>query len=179
MTDSTDIYQDQPSKQLEYLMRRFGKQVVKLAYYHLRDRHLAEDIAQEVFCRVYQNLDTFRHDSSYYTWIYRITVNLCRDYIRSAYSRRVFTLDNAKHLESGEDPIDRLLERIEGGEVFQKVMDLPIKYRMVTVLYYFEEMSTVEISRILDIGESTVRTRLCRARKMLKDVLSGEAGIIG
>ena len=126
MTDCTDIYKDQPSKLLEYLMRRFGKQVVKLAYYHLRDRHLAEDIAQEVFCRVYQNLDTFRHDSSYYTWIYRITVNLCRDYIRSAYSRRVFTLDNAKHLESGEDPIDRLLEWIEGGEVFQKVMDQPI-----------------------------------------------------
>ncbi len=179
MADSIDICQGQTSKQLEYLMRRFGKQVIKLAYYHLRDRHLAEDIAQEVFCRVYQNLSTFRHDSSYYTWIYRITVNLCRDYLRSAYSRRVLALDNTKVLESGEDPIDRLLERIEGGEVFQRVMDLPIKYRMIIVLYYFEEMSTVEISKILGIRKSTVRTRLCRARKMLKDVLSREAGISG
>ena len=55
--------------QLEYLMRRFGKQVLKLAYYFLRDIHLAEDIYQEVFIKVYRNLERFRKESSYYTWI--------------------------------------------------------------------------------------------------------------
>ena len=61
------------SAQLEYLMRRFGKQVHKLAYYYVRDKHLVEDICQEVFIKVYNNLEKFRNESGYYTWIYRIT----------------------------------------------------------------------------------------------------------
>ncbi|HOO13251.1 MAG TPA: sigma-70 family RNA polymerase sigma factor, partial [Bacillota bacterium] len=69
---------------------------------------------------------------------------------------------------------NRLFERIEGGELFSKVMDLPTKYRMVVVLYYFEGMTTVEIAAVLSLKESTVRTRLCRAREMLKKTLAGE-----
>ena len=80
---------DGAADQLEYLMRRFGPQVQRIAYYYLRDLYLAEDVAQEVFYRVYRDLDKFRGESSYYTWIYRITVNLCRDYLRSAALRRL------------------------------------------------------------------------------------------
>ena len=74
---------------LDYLMRRYGQEVMKLAYYHVRDRYLAEDIMQDTFCRVYQKMDGFRKDSSYYTWIFQIAVNLCRDHRKSAYRRRV------------------------------------------------------------------------------------------
>lgn len=162
------------SELLDYLMRRFGDKVLKLAYYHVRDRHQAEDIAQEVFCRVFENLDKFRRDSSYYTWIYRITVNLCRDYTASAYFRRILPWGNTKNMSSMAKINERLFEAVEGGEVFQKVMDLPLKYRTVLALYYFEEMTTPEIAKVLKIRESTVRTRLCRGRNMLKEVLSRE-----
>lgn len=159
---------------LEYLMRRFGDRVLRLAYYYVRDRYLAEDIAQEVFCRVYRSLDRFREESSYYTWIYRITVNLCRDYLSSAWFKRRVPWENTRNFIQSCDTANRLFRKVEEGDLFQKVMDLPTKYRMVLVLYYFEEMSTREIARVLNVRESTVRTRLCRARERLKGLLSRE-----
>lgn len=162
---------------LEYLMRRFGDKVIKLAYYYVRDRYQAEDIAQEVFCKVYEKLDDFRGDSSYYTWIYRITVNKCRDYLNSSSFKKMLLLGNIKKFDKIKNQYDtnRLFEEAEGGEIFSKVMDLPTKYRVVIVLYYFEELTTVTIAQILNLKESTVRTRLCRAREKLKKILAEEA----
>lgn len=162
---------------LDYLMRRFGDKVIKLAYYYVRDRYQAEDIAQEVFYKVYEKLDDFRGDSSYYTWIYKITINKCRDYLTSSSIKKILLWDNVKKINRIKDQYDsnRLFEEVEGGEIFSKVMDLPTKYRVVIVLYYFEEMSTVKIAQILNLKESTVRTRLCRGREKLKKILAEEA----
>lgn len=159
---------DGTGAQLEYLMRRFGPQVQRLAYYYLRDFYLAEDVAQEVFYRVYRELDKFRADSSYYTWIYRITVNLCRDYLRSAALRRLIPWGDNHALERIGGETTARLETVEGGEIFHKVMELPLKYRTVLALHYFQEMSTGEIARVLGITEGNVRTRLCRGRALLK-----------
>ncbi|NLP18277.1 MAG: sigma-70 family RNA polymerase sigma factor [Firmicutes bacterium] len=162
------------SDQLEYLMRRFGSQVQRLAYYYLRDQYLAEDIAQEVFYRVYKNLDKFRRDSSYFTWIYRITVNLCRDHLGSAAFRRLIPWGDNQALEKIRAGFAKPPEIVEGGEVFQRVMELPLKYRMVVALYYFQELNVAEIAQILDITPGNVRTRLCRARAVLKKSLGGD-----
>jgi RNA polymerase sigma-70 factor (ECF subfamily) len=160
------------SETLDYLMRRFGDQVMRLAYYHVRDRFLAEDIFQEVFCRVYLNLDKFRKDSSYFTWIYRITVNLCRDYKASAYFRRMLPWYN---LETKMPPADAgMFESAEGGEIFARVMELPQKYRTVIALFYFDGLKTPEIAARLGINESAVRTRLSRGRDMLRDRIDAE-----
>ena len=164
--------QDNRTEVLDYLMRRFGDKVLRLAYYHVRDRHLAEDIVQEVFCRVYLNLDKFRKESSYFTWIYRITVNLCRDYEVSAYHRRILPV--ADQMDENRDSDARLFETVEGGGIFAKVMDLPPKYRSVIALYYFDELSTPVIGQVLKISENTVRARLFRGRNMLKEVLARE-----
>ena len=170
---------DNKKEVLEYLMKRFGNKVLKLSYYYVRDRYLAEDIAQEVFCKVYEKLDSFRGDSSYYTWIYRITVNKCCDFLTSASFKRLLPWGDLSTIERQRRQADtnRLLEQVEGGELFSKVMDLPIKYRMAVVLYYFEQMTTVEIAEVLGLKESTVRTRLCRAREMLKKTLAGEENV--
>jgi RNA polymerase sigma factor (sigma-70 family) len=68
---------------IERLMNEYGKSVVRLAFTFVKKEQLAEDIAQEVFIKCYQNLDAFRNESSYKTWVYRITVNLCKDRLRS------------------------------------------------------------------------------------------------
>lgn len=169
--------EDLRAKELEYLMKRFGKKLLKLAYYHVRDHQQAEDIVQEAFCRAYQNLDKFREESSYYTWIYRITVNLCKDYLRSAYFRRMIPWSDFRYLERLKKSEIRMFEAVEGGDVFRKVMDLPLKYRTVTALYYFEEMPVKEIAVTLNLTENAVRTRLTRAKKFLRQILlRGEAG---
>ncbi len=158
---------------LDELIKSLGGRVLKLAYYHMRDKYLAEDIAQEVFCRVYKNLRKFRGESDYYTWIYRITVNLCRDYMASAGFRRMLPLRDTDAETSALDET-RMFETAEGGEVFQKVMELPVKLRSVISLYYFEDMTTGGIARTLGISESNVRARLCRGRQQLKRTLAQE-----
>ncbi len=154
------------------LMQQYGDRVYRLAYYHVRDAYLAEDIAQEVFCRVYRSLRRFRGDSSYFTWIYRITVNLCRDYMASAALRRTLPSRGVDALPCDEV---RMFERVEGGEVFAQVMRLPDAYRTVISLYYFEDMKTEDIAKLLGISEANVRARLCRGRETLRKALE-EAG---
>lgn len=173
-----ESFEESFTELLDYLMRRFAGKVVKLAYYHVRDRHQAEDICQEVFYRVYKSLHRFRRDSSYFTWIYRITVNLCRDYIASAYFRRMLPW-GSRDAEIFAKRDERLFEAVEGGEIFQKVMDLPVKYRTVMAMYYFEDMTTPQIADVLKIREETVRARLSRGRKLLKEVLAKEEFIYG
>jgi len=167
-------YHTEQEEQLEYLMLRFGKQVLKLAYYYVRDKYLAEDIYQEVFIRVYRNLDKFKHESSYYTWIYRITVNLCKDYLKSATFKKLITFGIMNDFKRSSQEANRLLEKVEGGEVFSLVMELPAKYRLPLSLHYFEGFSTSEIAPMLEITESNVKVRLHRGREKLKTLLSKE-----
>ncbi|HHU49553.1 MAG TPA: sigma-70 family RNA polymerase sigma factor [Clostridiales bacterium] len=157
--------------QLEYLMRRFGKQVHKLAYYYLRDKHIAEDICQEVFIKVYRNLEKFRIESSYYTWIYRITVNLCKDYLKSAAFRRFVTAGLGDDWYRSAMRTNKLFVEADGGEIFSLVMNLPEKYRVPISLHYFDGFSVSEIANVMKISESNVKVRLHRGRKMLKDLL--------
>lgn len=165
---------DERAAQLEYLMRRFGDQVLRWAYYHVRDRHLAEDIAQEVFLRAYRGLDDFRQESSYQTWLYRITANRCRDYLRSAAFRRLIPWGDTREMEGPGGETERLLEEVEGGEVFRRVLDLPLPYRLVVALHYWQGLPVQEVARLTGLSEGNVRTRLSRARAMLKESLAGE-----
>ncbi|NLM74782.1 MAG: sigma-70 family RNA polymerase sigma factor [Clostridiaceae bacterium] len=168
---STDI-----EEHLSYLMQRYGKQVYRLAYYYVRDKHLTEDIYQEVFIRVYKNYHKFRHESSFYTWIYRITVNLCKDYLKSAKVRRIIT---AGFLKDNSTPreFNKLLEEAEGGGIFSAVMELPERYRLPISLYYLDGLPISEISRILKISESNVKVRLHRGRNKLKELLIKEGRV--
>lgn len=98
-------------EQLEYLMRRYGDKVLYLAYSCLRDKDWAEDVAQEVFLQVYTSLPRFQGNSSFYTWIYRITVNLCRDQLRRQIRRRrLEQKENWKSIKE-PDPEEKALEK--------------------------------------------------------------------
>ena len=112
---------DNKKEQLEYLMRRFGSQVMKIAYYYLRDIHQAEDIYQEVFIRVYYNLDKFRGECSYYTWICRITSNLCKDYLKSAAFRKFITVGVVNDYNKSLREASRMLEEVEGSQIFRSL----------------------------------------------------------
>ncbi len=166
---------------LEHLMREYGTKVLHLAYYYLKDRHLAEDVAQEVFIKAYRNWDSFRGESSVYTWLYKITVNLCRDKARSAWWRRLLPSEDpqAGSAAAGEmattpeeGPEEAALRSDQADALMRRVMQLPENYREVVVLYYYKDLSTVEIAEITGQNENTIKTRLYRARAMLKELLA-------
>lgn len=163
---------------IEQLMQEYGTKILHLAYYYLKDRHLAEDVAQEVFIKAYRNWDSFRGESSAYTWLYKITVNLCRDKARSAWWRRLLPSDDPRSANDDlelstveESPEDAAILQDDRENLMEHVMSLPESYREAVVLYYYQDLSTVEIAEVTGQNENTIKTRLFRARAMLKERL--------
>ena len=159
---------------LENWITAYGDGVLKLAFCYLKDRHLAEDVFQEVFTRVYVNLDRFRGESSPKTWIYRITANLCHDKRRRGMGSRVLLLGEdllAARSAPETDPQSDALAAVDAKLLLREVLRLPLEYREVVLLVYYEDMSLVEVGQVLRLPPGTVRSRLFRARKRLKTAL--------
>lgn len=159
---------------LEQWMQEYGTRILHLAFFYLKDRQLAEDVAQEVFLKAYQSMDEFRGESAVYTWLYRIAVNLCRDRLRSPWWKRIFLPGELPVVRGGEAPDEVALESVRNQEILRHVLSLPLPYREIVMFYYYEDLSTSEIAQITGLPENTVKTRLHRARKQLKEILSRE-----
>ena len=159
---------------IEDLMRQYGNAVLRTAYAYVKDRDAAEDLFQEVFIKAYYNMDKFRGDCSIKSWLIRITINVCKDYLKSAYQQKVVPM-----MEFEEDAIvsDNDFEEVETADrnemIRRTVETLPDTYREVVVSVYFNEMSVAETAAALGIAEGTVKSRLSRARDMLKNKLEG------
>ncbi len=154
-----------PSKDdiLEEAMSQYGKEVLYIAYSYVKDHSVAEDIAQEVFVRFYQRYDSFRHESSLKTWIIRIAINQSKDHLKKWETRKLtFTnkLHDMIHPGKNEGPESEILHRETSGELHKNLLSLPIKYREILFLFYYEELKISEISDCLDININTVKTRL-------------------
>lgn len=168
------LYMDEEIKRL---MDSYGNDVLRIAYIYLKDKHLAEDVFQEVFIKVYKNLDKFRNDSSEKTWIMSITMNTCKDVLRISWFKKVITfnnLDDDLSLKTYANMDDKIINKVQYEELLKEIMNLPIKYKEPLILYYYEDLSTVEISSILKVPEGTVRNRLFRAREMLRSNIDGK-----
>ncbi|WP_141431169.1 sigma-70 family RNA polymerase sigma factor [Bacillus sp. 03113] len=161
-------------------MNEYGKNVARLAFTYTKNKQLAEDIAQEVFIKCYKNLDSFRNESSYKTWIYRITVNLCKDKLRSWSFRNIILNDFfSKSRNTYVTPEALLVEKENKRMLSEKVMSLPVKYREVIILYYYEELSYNQIAELLQLSLQTVKSRLHRARLLLKNLLERSNAVGG
>ncbi|WP_250886853.1 sigma-70 family RNA polymerase sigma factor [Bacillus sp. SM2101] len=162
------------------LMKNHGDMVLRVAFTYVKDKQLAEDLSQEVFIRCYQSIHHFENRSSYKTWIYRITVNCCKDYVKSwsfrnIIPRSVVKRDNEQYLDS---VISQIVNNEDDEILFNYVLKLSVKLREVIIFYYYEDLSIHEIANILDVSENTIKSRLFRARKSLQNYIEGEGGMI-
>ena len=157
---------------MERLIEDYGQEVYRIAYFYIKDRQLAEDVFQEVFYKVMKNYHKFQHQSSEKTWLTRITINTCKDLLRTNWIKRVTTFSTWQEPQSDyEAPFD-IEKQEEYQELYQMIQKLPTKYKDVILLFYYKELSYEEISQILGIPEGTVRSRLARARTKLKKMIS-------
>jgi RNA polymerase sigma-70 factor, ECF subfamily len=158
---------------LEAMMIDHGNDVLYLAFSYVKDRSIAEDLAQEVFLSAYTHLDGFQFESSFKTWLYRITVNRCKDYLKSwSYKTTVVTnvIEHAMMGTSREKEADNILiEKDEKSRLAKLIFSLPLKYREVIYLFYFEEMGLNEISGLLNVNINTLKSRMKRAKELLKN----------
>ena len=141
----------------------YQNMVYRTALHSLGSAADAEDAVQEVFLRLYNFRGSFESMEHLRRWLLRVTVNFCRDVLRSPWRKRRASLDEA--------PDTPVFQRPEESALYQEVMALPEKYRTVLYLFYYEELTVREIAELLKIRESSVTTRLFRAREKLKDRL--------
>ena len=172
---------DGDNKAFGKLVERYQKRVYALAFGILRNRDDAWDVAQEAFVKAYKNLGSFEGNSAFYTWLYRITYNLCLDTVRSKGRRDMVELDEKKprHEEALENEDSSrvehptaALDRKELAEVVQKAMtQLSEKHRAIIVLREIEGLSYEEMADVLKISKGTVMSRLFHARRNLQVLL--------
>ncbi len=163
----------------ESLVRRYQRQVANLIYITMGNRDDVEDIAQEVFIRVYRSLPKFKFDASFFSWLYRITMNLCIDEIRKRKIRRVLSLDYLTEdtLEKNRKNKDYTLASDlvlmeEKRQVIQSALQrLTPEHREVLVLREYQDLAYNEIAEILGLRLEAVKSRIFRARMELKNLL--------
>lgn len=152
---------------IEDIIAEHGNYLLRVAYLYVKNKATAEDIVQEVFISFYQKQAQYRGDASLRTYLVKMTVNRSHDYLRSWTYKRVTIFEKIRGKGTNDTPERALIEKVEKRELVEALFTLSIIYREVLILYYFEEMTTVEIAELLVCPESTVRTRLRRARKQL------------
>jgi RNA polymerase sigma-70 factor (ECF subfamily) len=163
---------------LEELMLAYGDDVWNYAFFLTKKNELADDIAQEVFIKVYERLYSFRGESSVKTWMLTITRNLVKDHWRSAWYRKVLPFDLPARDESMPSAEDELLNRETQEDVWQIVLSLPRKLREVLLLHAHHQLSYAEIARLLSLSEGTVKSRLYRARAKAAKLMDKEGRTI-
>ncbi len=164
----------------ESLVRRYQHQVTNLIYVTIGNRDDVEDIAQEVFIRVYRSLPKFKFDASFFSWLYRITMNLCIDEIRKRKIRKVLSLDFLtedalevrRKSKEYEIPSDALLQEEKRGVIQSALQRLTPDHREVLVLREYQNYSYNEIAETLDLSMEAVKSRIFRARAELKRMLN-------
>jgi RNA polymerase sigma-70 factor (ECF subfamily) len=159
------------------LVHRYQERVFRLLSRYTRDVLECEDLAQEVFLKVFRKLHTFQQDSAFFTWLYRIAVNTASDHLSRRSRRRLQLVEDETALDQGEprsavaDVTQPLLDA-ELVQVTRKILArLPEKYRTILVLREYEDLSYTEIATVLGINLGTVESRLFRARQRFKDAL--------
>ena len=133
---------------------------------HLKNDADTEDIFQTVFLKYVLSSVSFENDEHEKAWFIRVTMNACKDLLKSFFRSRTVSLDEIME-QPAQLPQDN-------REVLEAVLSLPQKYREVVYLYYFEEYTALQISRILGKNVNTIYTLLTRSRKMLREKLGGD-----
>ena len=145
-------------------VERYQDAVYRVALHALGSPQDADDAVQEVFLRLYTAQKTFESEEHLRRWLLRVTVNRCRDVLRSPWRRRTAPLE-------GQLPAEPEFEAPEQEALYRAVLSLPERYRLVLGLFYYEELSVKEIAGLLGLEVSAVTTRLSRAREKLKELL--------
>ena len=167
----------------EQLVRAYDHSVLRLAMNLLRSPEDARDVYQEAFLRVYKNIETFRFDCSFHTWLYRIVTNICLDYLRKRKVRK----EEASVVETADGPIDRmeafeedsahadpernLWNRQLGRRIETALGDLTPRERMVFELRHYQGLRLRMIGEMLGTSEEAAKNCLFRATQKMRSVL--------
>lgn len=156
----------QANEEINYqkTVEKYSNMVYRLAYFYTNSKYDADDIYQDVFLKYLQNKKQFENEEHKKAWLIKVTINSCKKMWLSAWKRKIIPLN--------DDEIKFEMEEDIG--LYNEIKKLPKKYRVVIHLFYYEQYKIKDISQILNQKESTIRTWLTRARKLLKSQIKEE-----
>lgn len=159
----------------EVLVRKYQDRAYNVAFQILRHHEDALDVAQEAFARAYLSIDRFRGSAGFYTWLYRILVNLAIDHARARGKETPISLNEPGVAEGQRehrpDPRASLETKELGEQIARAVASLPIQQRTALILREIEGLAYQEIARVLNCSIGTVMSRLHAARQKLQQIL--------
>lgn len=146
---------------MERLVAQYGSALLRMCCAYLGDAHLADDAVQDTFIKVYRSWREFDTPAAEKAWVMRVAVNVCKDYLRSAWRRKVHLVEEYPEIAAEPD------RPKEDNILLEEIMALGPRYRQVILLHYYQQLPVGEIARILSAPQSTVSVRLRRARAIL------------
>ena len=167
------------------LMKRYNRSLYHVILKMVRNVDDAEDLTIEAFAKAFKNLDKFKQDYTFSTWLFKIATNNCIDFMRKKKNNETFSINNLYNSTENEDfdldfadenanPQENAI-RSQKAELMQKlVARLPSKYRKLVSMRYFEERAYQEIAEELEIPIGTVKAQLHRARELLYDMIKNQ-----
>ncbi|MCM3693628.1 sigma-70 family RNA polymerase sigma factor [Neobacillus niacini] len=158
---------------MDEIMNQYGQEILQLTYSYVNNKAIAEDLTQDIFVKCYKSLHTYSGKSKLRTWLWRIAINHCKDFHRSWYNKNVIIAGEEMPSNGSKKELveQTVIQKEEDDELISAIMTLSIKYREVIYLFYYEEMSLKEIAVVTETGINTVKTRLRRAKELLKERL--------
>ncbi len=152
----------------EYInaVKRNSNRLYLIAFSYLQNHHEAEDIMQDVLLKLWKTNKAFSDDEHMDKWLTITCVNKCKDRFKSSFFKNNVALDEAKELYT--------FDTVKNFDVFNAIMSLPKKERLVVHLFYYEDLQINEIAQIIKSKPSAVKTRLHRARTHLKSILGDD-----
>lgn len=170
-----ELCRDGDSLAIERLVRTYQQNVYRLALSILDDPDEAEDGMQDAFLAALRELYSFRGDSSFSTWLYAITINICRTRLRSRKTRERLkqVVQGLFHLHgNGATSVEEsVIQNESNADVWQAIRTIDDKHRLPIILRYYHNFSVAEIAEILGIPQGTVHSRLNNARERLRKTL--------
>lgn len=145
------------------VVQKYSNTVFRAAYQYCGNKSDAEDVVQNTFMKLLEKEECFADDEQAKFWLIRVAMNECKSLWRTSWKRKVTSMEDLS-----AEPAFVMPER---SELYYAVRELPVKYRQVVHLYYFEDYSVREIAGIMKLSETAVQNRLLRARQKLKEKL--------
>ncbi len=166
----------------EMLIEEYQKRIFSIAYRMIQHQEDAADLTQDVILKIYKNLDKFKGDSKFSTWVYRIATNTCLDEIKKSQRRTTYSLDKevetdegsmtAEIADKGPTPEEEAERKDVKKAVYAAIEQLGTEHKKVNILRDLQGLSYEEIAKILQCSVGTVKSRISRARESLKKILS-------
>lgn len=171
-------FQNGDTEAFNTLVLKYQARIAKLIYRHINDAETTKDLCQEVFLKAYKALPKFKRESAFYSWLYRIAMNCCIDFLRQQKRRQTFVFDELTVgpeellLISKHPSPSHLIEMEELGDIIGKaVKQLPPKQQRVFRLRYEQKLQIKEIAALVKRSEGTVKTHLHHAHRRLRELM--------